>query len=68
MTAHHAAQGATHENVYNYASGTDNMATVVQEISEKYRGTDAFAKARVSDVQSAFENLSAPEPASDGDI
>ena len=68
MTTHHAAQGATHENVYNYASGTDNMATVVQEISQKYRGTDAFAKAQVSDVHSAFTNLSMPEPPSDGDV
>jgi hypothetical protein len=68
MTAHHAAQGATHENVYNYASGTDNMATVVQEISEKYRGADAFARAQVSDVESAFNNLSVPTPASAGDL
>lgn len=68
MTAHHAAQGATHENVYNYASGTDNMATVAQEISEKYRGTDAFAKAQVSDVHSAFNQLSVPETANDGDV
>jgi hypothetical protein len=67
MTAHHAAQGVTHENVYNYANGTDNMATVAQEISQKYRGTDAFAKAQVSDVRSAFNKLAVSEAETNGD-
>ena len=68
LTAHHAAQGATHENVYNYANGTDNMATVAQEISKQYRGTDAFAHARVSDVHSAFNKISLPKDSPEGDV
>ena len=57
MEAHRAAQDVTQQNVYNYANGTDNMAKVVEEVSNQYRGTDAFARARVADVHSAFEKV-----------
>lgn len=54
LTAHHAAQDTTQTNVYNFANGTHRFATAAQEITERYRGTDAMAQARVLDVERAF--------------
>ena len=55
MTAHNEAQGITQENVFNFANGTNNFATAAQTISEEYRGSDAFSRARVNDVDKAFD-------------
>jgi len=55
MTAHQAAQDTTQTNVYNFAAGTNQFATVAQTISAEYHGTDAFSRARVDDVDKAFE-------------
>jgi len=62
MEAHRQAQDATQSNVYNYSTGTQQMAGVAQEISEKYRGADAMARARVSDVTAAFDKVAATNP------
>lgn len=61
MTAHHAAQEATHNNVYNFADGTQRIATAAETISHEYRGSDAFSRARVSDVDKAFTQAARPE-------
>lgn len=55
MTVHREAQDVTHSNVYNFANGTNNFAQAAQDISNKYRGADAVSRARVSDVDSAFQ-------------
>lgn len=57
MTAHHAAQTVTQENVYSFAGGTNRFALAAQAVSEQYRGADAFAQARVRDVDKAFEDV-----------
>ena len=67
IDAHRVAQGRTQQNVYNYANGTDNMARVAHEVSEQYRGADAFASARVADVQSAFDKVAESQKAAGGD-
>lgn len=54
MTAHQAAQDTTQENIYNFANGTNHFAMAAEEISNEYRGTDAFSQARVNDVEKAF--------------
>jgi hypothetical protein len=58
MTTHRDAQDATQLNVYNHANGTHQMASAAQQISANYRGADAFARARVSDVDRAFTEVS----------
>ena len=63
MTAHHEAQTVTHENVFNFAVGTNGFATAAQTISEEYRGTDAFSRARVGDVDKALDQALASDPA-----
>jgi hypothetical protein len=65
MTAHHAAQGVTQENVFNFANGTNHFAVAAQTISKEYRGSDAFSHARVKDVDKAFDQAASPEP---GDV
>ena len=66
LEAHRSAQSVTQQNVYYYAPGTDNLATVVQGVSEQYRGSDAFAKAQVSDVAAQFKKLAMPSV--EGDV
>lgn len=61
MTAHHAAQGVTQENVFNFANGTNHFAVAAQTISAEYRGSDAFAHARVKDVDKAFDQAAPPD-------
>src|SRR3712207_2056010 len=61
MTAHQAAQDTTQTNVYNFANGTHRFATAAQTISQDYRGSDAFSRARVHDVNKAFDQARAPE-------
>ena len=60
LTVHREAQDLTHNNVYNFANGTNDFAEAARHISTKYRGADAFARARVSDVESAFTTAVAP--------
>jgi hypothetical protein len=55
LEAHRDAQNLTENNVYNFANGTNNFAEAAHDISKKYRGADAFSRARVSDVDSAFQ-------------
>lgn len=60
LETHRIAQDVTQQNVYYYAPGTANLATVVQGVSEQYRGSDAFAQAKVSDVHAQFKKLAMP--------
>jgi hypothetical protein len=55
LGAHRQVQDATFRNVDGYVAGTYQFATSAEEISAKYRGADAFSRARLSDVQAAFE-------------
>jgi phage-related tail fiber protein len=51
MESHKAALAATSENVYAFGQGTTVFATAAREISDDYRGSDAFAHATVKDVR-----------------
>jgi hypothetical protein len=69
FTAHTAAQDVTQENVYQFANGTNDFAAAAQTISSDYRGSDAFAHAKVRDVDKAFDEAGRPvdaEPDSRG--
>ncbi len=68
MTAHNEAQGITQENVFNFANGTNTFATAAQTISEEYRGSDAFSRARVGDVEKALHQAAEPDPSTGGDV
>ena len=65
LTAHNEAQDVTHQNVYNYANGTQGFATAAADISRQYSGADAFSHARVTDVNKAFDKVGIPAPATD---
>jgi hypothetical protein len=51
ITSHTAAQVVMQNNVYAFGNGTYVLASAAQKISKEYRGTDAFAHAKVADVQ-----------------
>lgn len=60
LFAHNEAQDVTHQNVYNYANGTQGFATAAADISRKYTGSDAFAHAQVADVDKALDRVGIP--------
>ena len=64
MAAHQIAQDTTQQNVYNFANGTYHFASAAQKISADYRGTDAFARAQLKDVNDAF---GVADPSTSGD-
>ena len=69
LIAHNQAQNVTQQNVYNYANGTQGFAAVASNISRKYRGSDAFSHAKVSDVDKAFDKVGIPTDATgEGDL
>ncbi|WP_127498091.1 hypothetical protein [Actinoplanes solisilvae] len=69
LTAHNEAQDVTHQNVYNYANGTQGFASAAADISSRYRGSDAFAEAQVADVKKAFDKAGIPAPpVAEGDL
>ncbi|GAA1588156.1 hypothetical protein [Actinoplanes couchii] len=51
LNAHDQVQLATQRNVYGYIDNTYRFATAAEQISDKYEGSDAFARAKVTDVQ-----------------
>lgn len=61
LTIHHQAQDVAHQNVYNYANGTQGFATAAEDVSKKYAGTDAFAHAKVTDVDRALDRVGIPK-------
>ena len=54
MQTHQAAQDATQSNIFKFANGTNSFALAAQTISAEYRDSDAFANAKVADVERAF--------------
>jgi hypothetical protein len=61
LTTHRQAQDVTQQNVFNFANGTNHFATAARSIGREYRGADAFARARVSDVDQAFDKAVSPQ-------
>ncbi|GAA0417143.1 hypothetical protein Aca07nite_07980 [Actinoplanes capillaceus] len=53
---HDQVQIATQMNVAGYTDGTYKFASAASGISEQYRGSDAFSRAKVADVEAQFES------------
>ena len=68
MTSHNSAQVLTQNNVYAFGQGTSVLAAAAQKISDEYRGTDAFAHAKVADVEKTLGPTSAVPTSNDGDV
>ncbi|MGW0431641.1 hypothetical protein ACWDV4_03680 [Micromonospora sp. NPDC003197] len=51
LTEHHASITETHGLVYDYQNITNRFAEAARKISENYANSDAFAAARVKDVE-----------------
>jgi len=60
MQQHYDVQLQTFSNTFNFRDGTHQFATVAQSISEEYADSDAYARARVSDVTDGFEAANNP--------
>lgn len=68
MLTHRRAQDLTQTNVYNYRDGTGSFANAAAIISDNYAGADAFAHARIDDVDRALaQAAAAPAPTSSPD-
>jgi hypothetical protein len=61
---HHEVQQQTYSNTFNFSAGTRHFASAAKVISDEYEGSDAYAHAKVGDVDKAFKmadpNLTAP--------
>lgn len=64
LSAHRDVADTAHQNVYNYANGTQDFAVVAKDISKKYDGSDAFSHAKVTDVDKAFDKVAAVDDSS----
>ncbi|GIF06395.1 hypothetical protein Asi03nite_39330 [Actinoplanes siamensis] len=57
------AQDSCQQNIYNFANGTHGFAKAAEEVGGLYRGADAFARARLADVESALVTAGLLPPA-----
>lgn len=62
LTTHHMAAQDTTDLVHFYQNATGAFATAAAEVSARYRESDAFAAARVRDVDAAFAGTSVVKP------
>jgi hypothetical protein len=65
LQTHHASQQATTNLVHFFRDATGGFATAASEISARYGEADAFAHARVTEVEAALDKTAAaklPEP------
>ncbi|TDC82986.1 hypothetical protein E1193_09990 [Micromonospora sp. KC606] len=62
LRAHHETQQATADLVWGLGGATGHLASAAGDIASRYEGTDAFAAARVGDVQAALARPYATGP------
>ncbi|MEV8508624.1 hypothetical protein AB0368_27880 [Actinoplanes sp. NPDC051475] len=62
LKVHNEVQNQTFANTFNFRDGTHVFATAAQSISEEYRSTDAYAHAKVTDVEKAFTDATTQGP------
>ncbi|WBB77491.1 hypothetical protein O7606_14470 [Micromonospora sp. WMMD882] len=62
LRAHQDIQQRSTNEVYHLANHTGGLATAAGAISEQYADADAFARARVSDVERALRTAQADQP------
>jgi len=51
MYTHQQVQDSTQRNVDLFFDGTHQLAVAAEEVSAKYRGSDAFSRATVADIE-----------------
>jgi hypothetical protein len=66
LKLHHEVQQQTFSNTFNFRDGTHQFATVAKSISEEYGTSDAYAQAKVRDVNDGFVAASNPLMSEDG--
>jgi hypothetical protein len=54
MKCHYEAQLQTFSNTFNFRDGTHQFAVAAKSISDEYNRSDAYAQARVQDVNKGF--------------
>jgi hypothetical protein len=60
LLLHHEVQQQTFSNTFNFRDGTHQFAVVAKSISEEYGSSDAYAKAKVQDIDDAFTAVNNP--------
>lgn len=54
MKRHYEAQLQTFSNTFNFRDGTHQFAVAAKSISDEYSNSDAYAQAKVTDVEKGF--------------
>ncbi|GAA4931115.1 hypothetical protein [Actinoplanes utahensis] len=62
LYTHQQVQDLTQKNVDLYYEGTHQLAVAAQNVSAKYRDSDAFSRATVADVEAEFKKSGAVAP------
>ena len=62
LVAHNKIEQDTATLVHDYQNATNGFASAADTISQKYRNADAFAAARVSDVNNALQEAYSQQP------
>ncbi len=57
MQYHQEALEAAQDNAFAFRGDTTQLATAAQSIGEKYGDSDAFSRARVTDVEKALDTV-----------
>jgi hypothetical protein len=65
LQTHWTSQQATSDLVHFFRDATGGLAVAAGTISRQYRGADAFASARVGDVERAFTGTATASPSSE---
>lgn len=56
LTTHQASQEVTRDNIHYIPNVADGFAAAAEEISSRYRDSDAFSSTRVAMVEQALNN------------
>jgi hypothetical protein len=54
LVVHNDAQDISQQNMFQFGPGTQQFAEAAKDIGGRYKHSDAFSHAKVSDVSSAF--------------
>ena len=62
MYTHQKVQDETQRNVDLFFDGTHQLAVAAEEVSAKYRGSDAFSRATVDDIRAELNSPGVTSP------
>ena len=60
LMVHQLVQDHSHQNIYQYGNGSLAFASAAEDMGSAYRGTDAYRKLKVSEVERQLGMVEGP--------